>query len=144
MKLTHKKRAAINLNMNIQNHSCQPVLNIKCQSLPVLILIWCVPVLAKSSAVLWGRFTGMQNTPKREVLQSPGAGICTGAKGRSRDRSNEMRTTFSTTAELTTHPGLALCVSRAAWLPEGGNCKREEMNSEEGKWVSAVQLPDFF
>lgn len=31
----------------------------------------------------------MQNTPKREVLHSPGARICTGAKGRSRDRSNE-------------------------------------------------------
>lgn len=90
------------------------------------------PILAKFSTVLWGRFKGMQNTPKTEVLHSPGAGICTSAKGRSRDRSNEMRT-FSTTAELATCPGLALCVCRAAWLPEEGNCKKREEIIQKNK-----------
>lgn len=78
---------------------------------------------------MWGRFKGMQNTPKREVLHSPGVGMCTAAKGRSRDRRNDMRT-FSTTAELATHPGLALCVNRAAWLPEG-NCKKREKSVQK-------------
>lgn len=43
----------------------------------------------------------MQNTPRRKVLHSPGAGTYTGAKGGSSDRSNEMRTTSPTTASRT-------------------------------------------